>query len=529
MGKGNWARGALRWAAGVGVALAIGAQGAMAQQVTLTSFDGSITLRGDLLDFDGESYRIGTAIGEISIDAFQVSCDGDACPAPELLTSEFALVGSATLGAELMPALIEAYAFALDADIGESTMSADGSTQLMIQDLEGRDLADVTVASLGSSAGFAALLEGSADIAMSSRTVRQRELDVFENSGLGTLNAPGQENIIGLDGLIGIVSRSNPVRAISIQNLAGLFSGRIQNWAEVGGPDAPVNVYVRDASSGTRQVFDQLVLEPFGLTVTPAAQVYESNAEVSDAVASDPFGIGFTGFAYERNARAIGIQEVCGIITPPTPFAIKAEEYPLARRLYLYNTNRALPPQAESFLAFIQSDEAQDVIAANGFIDQALSTSPMNDQGLRMTTAMLSAEDGAQLFELRQMAAELVNAERLSTTFRFTPGSSILDVRAQRDAVRLAEFLARGGFENKEILVLGFTDSIGRPDLNRALSFRRAQQVLDSVIAAAPAGALDDIQFNVQGFGEISPLGCNETFTGRQINRRVEVWVRERV
>lgn len=507
---------------------AAGMTSVVAQTVTLSSFDGSITLRGDLVEFDGQSYRIATALGEISVDAFQVTCEGEACPS-RVLSSEFVIAGSDTIGAELMPSLVEAYAFALDADIGDSMTNAEGSTNMIMQDLEGREMADITVTSIGSSAGFAALIEKQAKIAMSSRPVRQQELDVFLQRGLGTLNSSAQEHIIGLDGLISIVSRSNPVQAISIENIAAIFSGQITNWLAVGGPDAPINIYVRDRQSGTRQVFEQLVLTPFGVSFAPNAQVMASNSAVSDAVASDPFGIGFTGYNDERNARAIGIQEVCGIITQPSPFAIKAEEYPLARRLFLYTTNEVLPPHAENLIEFIGSDEAQDVISASGYIDQAISSTRVDTQGLRLANALFSAEDTTQLLELRELAASIVNADRLSATFRFQPGSSLLDVRAQRDAVRLAEYLSRGGFENKEILVLGFTDSIGRPDLNRALSFRRAQQVLDAVQAAASPGALANVQFNVLGYGELSPLGCNETFTGRQINRRVEIWVRERV
>ncbi|MEL7216340.1 MAG: phosphate ABC transporter substrate-binding/OmpA family protein, partial [Pseudomonadota bacterium] len=286
---------------------------------------------------------------------------------------------------------------------------------------------------------------------------------------------------------------------------------------------------VRDAESGTRQVFEQLVMEPLGFAITPRANTLQNNADLSDAVASDPFGIGFTSFSFERNARAIGIQEVCGIISSPNAFSIKTEEYPLARRLYLYTADRDLAPHAANLIDFIDSDEAQDVIAASGYIDQAISEARVDEQGLRLANALFNAEDTSQLLQLRDLAGDLVNAERLSSTFRFQPGSSILDVRAQRDAVRLAELLSRGGFENKDVLVLGFTDSIGRADLNQALSFRRAQQVLAAIQATAAPGSLDGVNFTVQGYGEISPLGCNETFNGRRINRRVEVWVRERV
>ncbi|MGB0498054.1 MAG: substrate-binding domain-containing protein [Rubricella sp.] len=507
----------------------VAAHGALAQQVTLSSYDGSITLRGNLVEFDGQNYRIATAIGEITIDAFQVSCEGEACPPPSLLASEFTIAGSNTIGASLMPALIEAYAFALDADLAQTMTDQEGVDDFAIQDLSGADIASITLSSTGSSDGLQALFQGEAQLAMASRPVREREVAAFVGAGLGDPTSPGQEHIVGLDGLIAIVSRSNPIQSISVDNLARIFAGQITNWSQIGGPDAPVSVYARDADSGTRASFEALVLEPFGLSVTPRAQVFSSNAELSDAVAADPFGIGFVGFASERNARAIGIQEVCGIVTAPTPFAIKAEEYPLARRLYLYQTNEALPPVAQNLVDFIESDEAQDVVAQNGFIDQAISSARIDEQGRRLATAMFSAEDAAQLFQLRELAQTLVSAERLSTTFRFQPGSSLLDVRAQADARRLAEYLSSGEYDNREVLILGFTDSIGRPDLNQALSFRRAQQVLDEVLAAASPGALAGVEFTVAGYGEISPLGCNETFNGRRINRRVEVWVRDRV
>jgi len=77
--------------------------------------------------------------------------------------------------------------------------------------------------------------------------------------------------------------------------------------------------------------------------------------------------------------------------------------------------------------------------------------------------------------------------------------------------------------------LIGFTDSVGRGDLNLSLSQARAEQVRQALVSAAPPGALADSQIRVAGYGEMSPLGCNETLNGRRINRRVEVWSRDLV
>ena len=81
--------------------------------------------------------------------------------------------------------------------------------------------------------------------------------------------------------------------------------------------------------------------------------------------------------------------------------------------------------------------------------------------------------------------------------------------------------------ERKEILLIGFTDSVGRADLNTRLSQLRASQVREALVAALPDGLGETIPLNVQGYGEMSPLGCNETLGGRRINRRVEGWIRD--
>ena len=125
------------------------------------------------------------------------------------------------------------------------------------------------------------------------------------------------------------------------------------------------------------------------------------------------------------------------------------------------------------------------------------------------------------------MLNELRQAERVSITLRFTSGGSSLTPKSQRDLERLATLIANGEFGNKEILLAGFTDSVGQFALNRGLSQRRAASVETQLRASVPQGALDGISIQSRGYGELLPVGCNTNAQGRGANRRVEVWLRD--
>ncbi len=517
------------WAAALAAATGTAATGtATAGTVTLKSFDGSISLTGELLSFDGTNYTLKSAIGEMTIDALQVSCDGADCPPPELLQSEFTISGARTIANGLIPALFEAYSFSVDGDMTMSTGS-DQDTLLDLSDSDGEKLGEVVLAKVGSTGGIRALAAGDASLAVTTRPVLPSEVSDAAGAGAGVLSDPGLENVLALDGILIVTSPDNPVRALSEESVAGIFSGRISNWAQVGGFDAPIHLYAPEEDSGTGFVFNSLVMRPAGTRMSGNVSNLESDAAVSDAVVDDPQGIGISSFSNARNAKAIAIQGVCGIQTPANAFTIKTEEYPLTRRLYLYKPARPIPPMASKFVDFIASDEAQGVIADLGFVDQGVSSQPVNEQGLRFVSAVLPTDAETTLPRLQEMMRELIAADRMSITFRFEPGSANLDTRAAADIDRLSAMIARGDFDRKEVLLIGFTDSVGRADLNENLSRARARQVMDALGATAPAGSLDDVSFQVLGYGEMSPLGCNETLTGRQINRRVEVWVRDRV
>jgi len=488
-------------------------------RVTLTSLDGATQVEGELLGFDGQTYTVRTGLGTIGVAAAQVTCSGAGCPVRIVYGGRFAIQGSNTIGDGLMPALIEGYADTLDAELVRQVGAGENQRVLRLADANGKEIAVIEVGAHGTATAFPALADGTAAIGLASRPMAGAE------AGLPDLHDGPNEHILALGGLIVIVHPDNPVRVLTLDQIAAVFASRITSWAQLGGPELPISLYVRDDRSGTLETFEAMVMAPRRLRITESAERLEDNADLSDLVSIDPTGIGFVGFAYARASRPLAIRQQCGLTSFPTTFDIKTEEYPLARRLYAYGSGAAMPPHAREFLDFALSDAAQPIIAEAGFIDRGIETQGIEVQGARLANSLTSKEEfSLPLF--REMLGELKDAGRLSLTFRFTAGSSKLEVRSQSEAERFARLLADGSYAGKEILLVGFTDSVGDFKVNRNLAVRRAQSVLDTLKAAVDEGALDAVPILVQSYGELTPVGCNETAAGRQLNRRVEVWVR---
>ncbi len=509
--------------------LAIGlATTANAGEVRLKSLDGATSLSGELIDFNGQTYTIRTIVGDLTIDAFQVKCEGAACPVVATDPSAFGISGSANAVGTLFADLL--YEFGIDIG-GDTTTSigTDGPTQVQVRNELGANLADISLTAKGSVQGLRDLFSGTASLAVLTRPISSDENAIFKIAGLGDMTSPEQQIIFGLDGLVVVTSKNNPLRAIAEQDLAKIFSGKVTNWAQIGGPSAKINLYARDNTSGTGSVFNDLVMTPAGETVSPDAKIVATDSEVAKEVAADPLGIGITSFSDIGNAKVLDIRGTCGIQVPATPFTIKTEEYPLTRRLYAYRTNAESPAQLSRFLDFLNTDAAQLAIANDRFVDLGVSYQSNDQQGLRYLSAVIPTDVEMSLQQLRDMTSNLMAADRLSITFRFALGSSQLDARAKDDITRLAQLLTTGDFENKELILIGFTDSVGAGAGNINLSKQRANEVKSALEAALPGGAISGLPIQTLGFGEISPLACNDTANGRRINRRVEVWLRDTV
>jgi phosphate transport system substrate-binding protein len=332
--------------------------------------------------------------------------------------------------------------------------------------------------------------------------------------------------VLGLDGLVVIVAQDNPAVSLSIDNIAKIFAGQLTDWEQVGLPPGKINIYSANRKSGTYATFEALVLQPRGLGLASSARFLLSTAEVSDAVAADVNGIGVTSFAYVRGAKGLNVESSCGLITRPSVFTVKTEEYPLTRRLYLYTVAKPANPHVKGFLDFVMSKEAQRVIADAQFVDQTPDSLGFDDQGGRIAYALNASNEDFDIVQMRQLIADMNGARRLSITFRFRSASIELDTKARADIDRLVALSASPPLRGKQLMLLGFADSVGPYQGNAALALRRAMQVRDTLLAAGK-GLIDPSLVVHKGYSELAPVACNDQLEGRNLNRRVEVWVRD--
>jgi len=495
-----------------------------AEVVTLNSLDGTVSMTGDLLGFDGDTYQLNMQMGEISVDAAQVECEGPGCPNLLAALSSFSIAGSEEIGNNLLPTLIEVFALERGGDI-DVTIEADGTKIYNVLEGNGDTYASITVATSDSADGFAGLLEGSAVIGMSSRRAGQNEVAAFEGLGKGRLDSPEQEHIVALDGVIVAVNRDNPVSILSLEQIARIFDGTYSNWQQVGGDDAPISLFRRSDDAGSSIALDQIAMAPRSRRFAANVVVLGADALVSDAVAADVNAIGISSYAQERNARALAIRSVCGQLFEPSEFSIKAEEYMLSRRMYLYTAKGAVPDIAKDFIEFATSPAAQSVIANSGFIGQNASSTSLDQQGRRMAQAIVASAGRTELLQLQDLTAIVLDAERLSFTLRFDE-SGQLDSRAMADVERLAAMIRNGEFSSRQILVFGFSDNSDGVNAQLGLTQDLAQNVRDAIVTATGRANLGNVRISPIGYGRLLPLGCNETEFGRASNNRVEIWVK---
>ncbi len=505
--------------------VATGPVAVSAQSVVLQSLDGTISITGELTGFDSENYVIRTNIGDMTIPVTQVSCIGDECPEIVPAFTEFTISGARSLALNLLPDLLDGFGRSLELDVTHLTQ-ADGSPKVLFSDFDGNEVAEISFLMNGSTSGISDLVAGQASIALTTRAIRPEEASAITAAGLGDITTSGLENILALDGLIIVTSQQNKVHIIPDDMIAKVFSGEVTNWSELGGDDARINLYVRPENSATGSLLSQLVLQPARARLSRNVIELASDSSLSDAVSADPHGIGFTTFSNERSARSMSILGACGIQSPATNFTIKTEEYPFARRMYLYRLADNLPVMAKNFIEYLNTAEAQKLVSFSGFVGQGAAEESVNNQGLRFMAAVLPTNDELTLPEIQNMMVELSTARRLTITYRFGEANSRLDSRSQADIIRLARRIEDGQITANEIMLIGFTDSVGLADVNAGLSLIRAEQVRTALLAELTPGSFAEENIRVLGYGELSPLDCNDTLIGRQINRRVEVWTR---
>ncbi|MDE1198560.1 MAG: phosphate ABC transporter substrate-binding/OmpA family protein [Pseudomonas sp.] len=437
----------------------------------------------------------------VLLGVFPLCANATSLPAPADGAPVLRIQGSNTIGAQLGPALV---AGLLDKQGAGSIQQQPGTQPNEIRVtglLPSGQKVTIDVAAHGSSTGFAALKTGQADLAASSRPIKNAEIS--ELAGLGDLRSQDAEQVIAIDGVAVILHPANPVRQLSINQLAKIFSGEIHDWEQLGGTGGAIHLYARDQQSGTFDTFNELVLTRFGKTLARDAQRFESSEGLSDDVSKDRQAIGFIGLPYVRRAKAVAIIDGESKPMLPSISLIATEDYPLSRRLYFY-----LPPDskqrwAKALVRFAQSPQGQSIVAQNGFVAQTVQAVKVR------ATAEMPAD-------YQNLTRE---AERLSVNFRFAQGSASLDTKARLDLKRVVDYLKAHDKLNQKVTLVGFGDAKSDPSRAQLLSKLRAMAVRRELLKG------DVILRDVRGFGDEMPVATNDVDEGRIKNRRVEVWV----
>jgi phosphate transport system substrate-binding protein len=517
-----------------------------APTITLTTNVGAIEIVGKLLEFTGTEYVVFTPTGEYRLQAATVTCSGEGCPGattvesvavaeaeqptePELgdftpLSADLRIAGADAVGLGLLPSLWKGYADwrGVKHDL---VQLSDTENVGRFVDESGQPALTHYAAATEPSAPFAALIDRSAEFSLAARPPTADEAAALLAAGAGDMNDPRNFSVIAVESIALIVHPDNPVSELSIEQIAGIYSGAISNWAEVGGPDAPISVLGRNDDSGTRAIFDEVVLGATG--VKQGAQVAYpegGNAGMLEAVLNAPIAIGYVAFDSTGEAKRLNLASACGITSMATPFSVKTEEYPLVRRHYLYSRTDGLTPEAREFFGYVQSDASQSAIAASDLVNFAIEVEPADVARSRGEAIEATQYRGAERRMARDMLEELRSWERLSATFRFDFGSSRLGTKELADIKRLVRYLDQQP-EGIEVAIVGFADSLGDFDANQRLSLDRASLVAAAIDAERGEG-LQGVLVTTKAYGEIAPAACNTAEDGRRVNRRVEIWIR---
>lgn len=265
--------------------------------------------------------------------AFAPGCSEkqQASPVPASLQGKIVIKGSNTIGEELGPRLIAEYK-------------------------KQHPTALVELESKLTGYGLAALIAGQCNIASASRTPLPDELEQAR-----ARNVELDDHVIGSYSVAVIVNAANPIADLSRNQIRDIYTGTVQSWKDVGGPDAPIALHIRDPISGTYHGFRELAME--NKYYSTNRNTFTNYEGIVQAVAKDPNGMGYCSIEL-ANSPGIKALSVGGVA--PTIASVNEGKYPYARVLHFYTSKGKEEPSAKEFTEFVQSAKGQEIVAQTG-------------------------------------------------------------------------------------------------------------------------------------------------------------------
>ena len=226
----------------------------------------------------------------------------------------------------------------------------------------------ISVTGGGSGTGIAALINGTVDIANASRAMKSEEVDRARANGIEPV-----EHIVAGDAIAVVVNPTNPVSALTIDQLSDIFTGKITRWSDLSGEDRPIVLLSRESNSGTHIYFLEHVVrkgeKDNQSLFSPDALLMPSSEGISVEVRQNPNAIGYDGLGYVTpDQETIKVARSAGEpYIPPSIETVKEGSYPIARVLYMYTSGQPTGIIRE-YLDWITGAEGQEIVEELGFV-----------------------------------------------------------------------------------------------------------------------------------------------------------------
>lgn len=477
----------------VGVMALVWPMAVFAQDVTLSSRQGEMSVSGTLTSYDGAFYRIDSSYGPLTLDAEGVDCDGPGCPDMMSPKTPLRIMAAPGLGEVLLPALIEAFAKTRGL-VYVAGQGPDYTAELRNKDGEGL-LAEVSLTIVPLSQALAEATAGKADLVIAANA----------EAGFTT-------KVLALDAMVPVVSAENHHPQISTADLAKVLAGAVTNWSQVGGPDKPLVLH----GLSETQSLQQALIKRLGQAPV-SGKTHPDLASLQAGLAQDPWGIAIGLRHGIDGLRVLPLTDGCGLRLASDPMAVKAQDYPLVLAAHLLLPKRHSSRVLRDFIDFLSTTAAQEVIRSQAWIDQSPQMRPLAEDGPRLITALQQAKPDSNIKTFRSLVDMMAQGQRSSYSFRFEGSGNVLDAQSKHGLDELAKLMEIDQFSAYQPVFVGFVS--GNRQGGQELSEARAAQVAKALKGLVPQSDPRSI-----GFGGLLPMGCHETMQGRQMNDRVELW-----
>jgi phosphate transport system substrate-binding protein len=226
----------------------------------------------------------------------------------------------------------------------------------------------IAVTGGGSGTGIAALINGTVDLAGASRAIKAEELDAAHANGIDPV-----EFVVARDAIAVVVHPDNPIDHLTLQQVSDIYSGKFNNWQELGGEDRPIVRLSRETNSGTHVYFLEAVVR-LGRSddrtlFSTDTLLLPSSEGIGAEVRQNPNTIGYEGLGYVADYMktiAIGLTDD-GPFWQPSVETVNEGHYPIARDLYIYTAGQPTG-EVKAYLDWIMQAEAQAIVLELGFM-----------------------------------------------------------------------------------------------------------------------------------------------------------------